>query len=109
MFFPLLRVTISHCMNSSDSLGPFAMHSHVLTFWLFVIVELIETTSAHSGYEFVPILKESVRFHDWHHERLTGCFGALGLLDWIHGTDKEYKRYYAAKHDRSRAPLRRFA
>ena len=89
-------------MNSRDFVGPFAMQSHVITFWLFVIIELIETTSTHSGYEFLPILKEWVRFHDWHHEFSTGCFGALGLLDWIHGTDEGYKRFNSVKR-----PLRK--
>ena len=35
----------------------------------------------------------SPRFHDWHHEKFSECFGT-GLpprLDWLHGTDTRWR------------------
>jgi hypothetical protein len=52
--------------------------------WVFLGVELIETSTVHSGYGFFGGLAKK---HDFHHEKFTVCFGVLGLLDWIHGTD----------------------
>lgn len=28
---------------------------------------------------------------DFHHERFTGNYGLSGVLDWLHGTDKEWQ------------------
>jgi sterol desaturase/sphingolipid hydroxylase (fatty acid hydroxylase superfamily) len=77
------------------------LHSHVVTFWIFVTFELIETTTVHSGYAFIPFVSRWIRFHDWHHEFFNGCFGAMGWIDAIHGTDTGYKRMYSAKHERN--------
>lgn len=60
------------------------LHSHIITYWLFLAFELIETTTVHSGYDFFG---GSARMHDLHHERFNVAFGTFGLLDWLHGTD----------------------
>ena len=37
--------------------------------------------------------------HDFHHLKFTQCYGVLGILDYLHGTDsqfrasKEYQRH----------------
>lgn len=36
----------------------------------------------HSGYDFA-----GARMHDLHHEKFRVNYGALGLLDWVFGTD----------------------
>ena len=77
--------------------GPFALRSHVVTFWIFLTFELFETTTVHSGYAFLPGISRFIRFHDWHHEYFNGCFGAMGWIDWIHGTDKGYYKTYSKK------------
>jgi sterol desaturase/sphingolipid hydroxylase (fatty acid hydroxylase superfamily) len=64
-------------------LPPMLLHSHIVTFWVFLALELLETTTVHSGYDF---LYGAARKHDVHHERFVVNFGALGVLDWIHGT-----------------------
>ncbi|KAG6831253.1 hypothetical protein H0H92_011763 [Tricholoma furcatifolium] len=61
------------------------MHSHIVTFWLFLALELVETTTVHSGYDFFA---GSARRHDSHHEKFMVNFGTVGLLDWVHGTSK---------------------
>jgi sterol desaturase/sphingolipid hydroxylase (fatty acid hydroxylase superfamily) len=60
------------------------MHSHVLTFSLFLTSQLIETSSVHSGYDFA-----AARAHDLHHEKFRMNYGALGIMDWVLGTDVE--------------------
>lgn len=60
------------------------LKSHVVTYWIFLMAELIETTTVHSGYDFFG---GSARMHDLHHEKFTVAFGSIGLLDWVHGTD----------------------
>ncbi len=57
---------------------------HVWTLWAFLAAVLVETSTAHSGYDFFHGL---ARMHDAHHERSTLNFGAYGLMDWLHGTD----------------------
>ncbi|KAF8959746.1 putative C-4 methylsterol oxidase [Flammula alnicola] len=58
---------------------------HILTYWAFVAFELVETSTVHSGYDFFA---GAARMHDKHHELFMVNFGALGFLDWIHGTNK---------------------
>ncbi|KAG6845944.1 hypothetical protein H0H87_010992 [Tephrocybe sp. NHM501043] len=60
------------------------MRSHIVTFWIFLALQLVETTTVHSGYDFFA---GSARKHDSHHERFMVNFGTVGLLDWVHGTD----------------------
>lgn len=60
------------------------LHSHIVTFWIFLGLELLETTTVHSGYDFFA---GSARRHDSHHEKFMINFGTVGLLDWLHKTD----------------------
>lgn len=60
------------------------MRSHVLTFSLFLTSQLVETSSVHSGYDFA-----AARAHDLHHEKFRMNYGALGIMDWVLGTDVE--------------------
>ncbi|QSS64275.1 sterol desaturase [Histoplasma capsulatum] len=55
---------------------------HILSFALFLVSMLAETSSVHSGYDFA-----GARMHDLHHEKFRVNYGALGLLDWFFGTD----------------------
>jgi sterol desaturase/sphingolipid hydroxylase (fatty acid hydroxylase superfamily) len=61
------------------------LKSHILTFWIFLAFELFETATVHSGYDF---LNGAAKKHDLHHEKFVMNFGALGFLDWMHGTDR---------------------
>ncbi|KAF3932747.1 hypothetical protein ABW19_dt0205689 [Dactylella cylindrospora] len=67
------------------TLPPQILHSHIITFWIFMALELLETTTVHSGYDFFGNLAKK---HDLHHEKFLIHFGAiLGWFDWFHGTD----------------------
>lgn len=65
------------------SLPPRILGCHIVTFWVFLAIELLETTLVHSGYDF---LLRAAQSHDSHHQKFVGNFGAIGLLDWWHNT-----------------------
>ncbi|EAW11747.1 sterol desaturase family protein [Aspergillus clavatus NRRL 1] len=67
------------------SLPPQILGSHILTFWAFLAYELFNTATVHSGYDF---FKSKAKMHDLHHEKFNLNYGSIGLLDWLHGTDK---------------------
>jgi sterol desaturase/sphingolipid hydroxylase (fatty acid hydroxylase superfamily) len=65
------------------------LRSHVVTFWLYLGYELVNTATVHSGYDFFG---NRAKTHDLHHEKFHLYFGSIGLLDWVHGTDRLVKR-----------------
>ncbi|KAI8034356.1 hypothetical protein M5D96_012910 [Drosophila gunungcola] len=70
-------------------LGVFLMGSHVATAWLWFALAILSTLNAHSGYHlpFFP----SPEAHDFHHLKFNNCFGVLGVLDRLHGTDSLFR------------------
>ncbi|TWU76069.1 hypothetical protein ED733_007492 [Metarhizium rileyi] len=67
------------------ALPPMLLRTHILTMWVFLAFQLVETATVHSGYDF---LRGLARKHDRHHERFNVYFGGIGVLDWWHGTDE---------------------
>jgi sterol desaturase/sphingolipid hydroxylase (fatty acid hydroxylase superfamily) len=53
---------------------------------IFVLYEIWQAAADHSGYDFVKL--PPTKFHDLHHEKFRVYFGTIGLMDWLHGTDK---------------------
>jgi methylsterol monooxygenase len=68
------------------ALPPLVLRTHVLTMWVFLAWQLLETATVHSGYDF---FRGAARKHDRHHERFNVYFGGIGLLDFLHGTDED--------------------
>lgn len=67
-------------------LPPLLLQTHILTFWTFVTVMLVEAATAHSGYDFYEWVAKR---HDTHHEKFRVNYGgALAVLDWVHGTEE---------------------
>lgn len=64
-------------------LPPFLLHVHFLTFVVWLVYELVETSTVHSGYDFGTIS----RTHDAHHEKFELNYGAVGFMDRIFGTN----------------------
>ncbi|XP_058853241.1 fatty acid hydroxylase domain-containing protein 2-like [Acipenser ruthenus] len=71
-------------------LGPMLMGSHVATTTLWFCVALVITSISHCGYH-LPFLP-SPEFHDFHHLKFNQCYGVLGVLDRLHGTDTVFKK-----------------
>ncbi|GFG34542.1 hypothetical protein Cfor_11895 [Coptotermes formosanus] len=70
-------------------LGPLIMGSHVATVWVWLSLAILITLNDHSGYH-LPFLP-SPEPHDFHHLKFNQCFGVVGLLDAIHGTDVMFR------------------
>ncbi|GMR48659.1 hypothetical protein PMAYCL1PPCAC_18854, partial [Pristionchus mayeri] len=68
--------------------GPMVMGTHVVLAWTWFTLALFTTTVSHSGYHlpFHP----SAEAHDHHHVAFTECFGVLGILDYLHGTNRTF-------------------
>uniref|UniRef100_A0A8C6T227 Fatty acid hydroxylase domain containing 2 n=1 Tax=Neogobius melanostomus TaxID=47308 RepID=A0A8C6T227_9GOBI len=71
------------------ALGPVLLGSHLSTTCLWYCLALVSTTVSHCGYH-LPFLP-SPEFHDFHHLRFNQCFGVLGILDRLHGTDSKFR------------------
>lgn len=66
------------------SLPPMLIKTHIVSFWFFLSMMLLETSTVHSGYDF---WEGAARTHDRHHETFIWNFGgAFGFLDTLHGT-----------------------
>lgn len=90
---------VEHILSNllPPAVGPILCRSHVTTTWLWYALVITTTLNSHSGYHF-PFMP-SPEAHDFHHLRFNQCFGTLGLLDYLHGTDtlfrsnKAYQRH----------------
>jgi len=70
--------------------GPVIVGSHMTTTSLWYALALISTSISHCGYH-LPLLP-SPEFHDFHHLKFNQCFGVLGVLDRLHGTDAKFRQ-----------------
>jgi len=70
------------------ALGPILMGSHIMVYWFWIALALMSTINGHGGYDFPFTPFDSPRFHDIHHSTFKDNYGAIKLLDRIHGTYK---------------------
>ncbi|XP_071807368.1 fatty acid hydroxylase domain-containing protein 2-like [Asterias amurensis] len=70
--------------------GPLIVGSHIMTLWVWFALGMFSSLLAHSGYHlpFMP----SNEAHDFHHLKFVNNFGALGILDRLHGTDTLFRQ-----------------
>jgi fatty acid hydroxylase domain-containing protein 2 len=71
-------------------LGPSILGSHPVSAWFWFAYAIFHTINTHSGYH-LPLI-QSPEFHDYHHLKFNQNFGAMGLLDHIHGTDAQWRQ-----------------
>ncbi|XP_026468974.1 fatty acid hydroxylase domain-containing protein 2 isoform X2 [Ctenocephalides felis] len=71
-------------------IGPLITGAHVTTASIWFCMAILNTLNAHSGYYF-PFFP-SPESHDYHHLKFNQCFGVLGVLDWLHGTDIQFRK-----------------
>jgi len=64
--------------------------SHQATSWLMVTLAVLNVLNTHSGYNFLEFLS-LVESHDFHHLKFTECYGVLGIMDYLHGTDRLFR------------------
>ncbi|KAK9509195.1 hypothetical protein O3M35_006561 [Rhynocoris fuscipes] len=70
-------------------IGVLITKSHVVTAYVWFAMALMNTLNTHSGYHW-PFLP-SPESHDYHHLKFNQCYGVLGVLDWLHGTDLQFR------------------
>lgn len=70
-------------------MGPLLCGSHFAIASVWNVLAVVNTINTHSGYHF-PLLP-SPEGHDFHHAHFTNNFGVLGILDWLHGTDVDFR------------------
>lgn len=84
----------------STLLPPVLLGVHPLVLFLWLGLRILETVDAHSGlalpwspFHVLPFFAGPL-FHDYHHSATTkGAYGVLGLMDWLLGTDKDFKEH----------------
>lgn len=59
--------------------------------YVYTLLALTTVLVHHSGYA-LPWASWSVH-HDWHHFRFKECFGTLGVMDKLLGTDEEFRTF----------------
>jgi len=72
--------------------GPLLMGSHLSLMWFWLTLAMLSTINGHSGYAFPYTPFDEEVLHDYHHLAFKDNYGAVGLLDWLHGTRKEPAR-----------------
>ncbi|CAG0895066.1 unnamed protein product [Cyprideis torosa] len=70
-------------------IGVILVGPHLATVWLWFTLATLNTLNAHCGYHF-PFLP-SPESHDFHHLKFNQCYGVLGVLDRLHGTDTVFR------------------
>jgi plant 4alpha-monomethylsterol monooxygenase len=72
-------------------LPPIVLGAHLLTFGIWVLVRVVETVEAHSGYAFTRLASR----HAFHHlYAAKGCLGSFfGVWDRIMGTDRQWREW----------------
>ncbi|XP_065578222.1 fatty acid hydroxylase domain-containing protein 2-like [Artemia franciscana] len=75
-------------------IGILLVGPHIATQWVWFTMVVVQTLADHSGYH-LPLIS-TPEAHDYHHMKFNQCFGALGILDYLHSTDLQYRQspYY---------------
>lgn len=81
-------------------IGPLLLKSHIVTFWIWLVIRLSEAVDGHCGYDFwfVPFryfpFRPGANVHDYHHSHNVGNYGSFFIFwDRICGTDVTYQEY----------------
>lgn len=81
-------------------LGPMLLRSHIQTFWVWLVIRLLEGIDGHCGYDFwfSPFryfpFRPGANVHDYHHSHNVGNYGSFFTFwDSICGTDLSYQDY----------------
>jgi len=87
---------VEHVQTVVEAIAPaLVFGSHISVSLLWTVMATFTVVVHHCGYDFEPYWPDSLRpffasmtqQHDYHHFAFDKCFGVLGILDWIHGTD----------------------
>lgn len=97
-----LEVVMGNAFPLLSSLMILKGRMHAISFTTWVVMRLIETKDAHSGYEFSFSMFRALpftcgtTFHNYHHLKNIGNYATFTWLwDYIFGTSKEYDLFAA--------------
>jgi sterol desaturase/sphingolipid hydroxylase (fatty acid hydroxylase superfamily) len=79
-------------------MGPALSGASLLTCMIWIALTTFLQVHDHSGYWF-PFLPRVLK-HDYHHQKIRCCYGVLGLLDSIMGTELGFQEF-AKEHEAS--------
>jgi sterol desaturase/sphingolipid hydroxylase (fatty acid hydroxylase superfamily) len=87
-------------------LSPLLLNAHLFTVVVWYVLAIVGVQWHHCEYDLFPAQGTDYpvpqpHFHDWHHQHGGGApgggnFGILGCFDWLHGTDRKWRRERAA-------------
>ena len=83
------------------SAGPLLLRAHPLVTLIWTSFAILSTASVHSGYALPGF--PSPYFHDFHHKSFDACYGVVGVLDLLHGTDGGLEHALEAREEGSSA------
>lgn len=73
--------------NLAPIVLPLALRgANLISAAIFLYYEVLQAAADHSGYDFVKL--PPAKSHDLHHEKFRVYYGTIGIMDWLHGTDK---------------------
>ncbi|XP_065582114.1 fatty acid hydroxylase domain-containing protein 2-like [Artemia franciscana] len=71
-------------------IGIVIVYPQAATIWVWLATLTIHTVNDHCGFH-LPFISTS-EAHDYHHMKFTQCYGLIGILDYIHGTDTKFRK-----------------
>ena len=79
----------------SPGLGVALTGTHIAICWLWFSLVILRTINDHSGYHLPGF--PSPEAHDFHHSKFFECYGIIGIMDYLHGTDRHFRSSQASK------------
>ncbi|XP_054720635.1 fatty acid hydroxylase domain-containing protein 2-like [Uloborus diversus] len=78
--------------------GSVVIGCHATSLWAWLAYATFYGVVVHSGYHlpFTP----TPEFHHYHHQKFNENFGVIGILDWLHGTDKNFRKSLSYSRDK---------
>jgi len=92
---------VEYMMNSLTVLmvGPLLGRVPLVQMCIWMVVGTFLQVHDHSGYWF-PFMP-SVLMHDYHHQKFKCCYGIIGMLDGILGTELEFGKFVQEHHSKT--------
>ncbi|XP_072018717.1 fatty acid hydroxylase domain-containing protein 2-like [Amphiura filiformis] len=71
-------------------MGPLITGCHTTVTFAWAVILPLEVLFSHSGYHLPFCLPPE--FHDYHHIKVVNNYGIIGIMDYLHGTDRLFRK-----------------
>ena len=87
------------CVNLIPVLLPmiFIPPLHVIIACSYLTTITFGVVIAHSGFVFPGTIQAGTYSHDFHHASPDNCYGIILMMDYLHGTDTDFRKYMLNK------------